>query len=94
MLFKCLELKIYRLMNSIVNASLRMRQVIPNWYNYRYDVGLSTYYIRDGGNDMFNTGNRVNFIVYYCKFYRFLRVLEKFKFKEKSYTLQTLLFYL
>jgi len=33
--------------------------LLPNWYNYNYDVGTSNNYILDGGSDMFDTGNKV-----------------------------------
>ena len=50
-------------MNSIVNASSYIRQVIPNWYNYHFDFGFSGISIRDGGYNMFDYGNYVNFII-------------------------------
>ena len=50
-------------MNSIANVSSYNRKVIPNWYNYTYDVGLYSSYINDGGFDMFDTGNEVSYFI-------------------------------
>ena len=68
----------HRLINNIDTASSFIRQTISNWYNYRYDAGLSNNYISDGGFDMFDHGNQVNFITKLL-----FRVFASLKFKKQ-----------
>ena len=67
----------HRLINNIDTASSFIRQTISNWYNYRYDAGLSNNYISDGGFDMFDSGNKVNFMIKLL-----FRVFASLKFKK------------
>ena len=80
--FACLETDFGLLMNSIVNASSFIKLIIPNWYNYRYDNRFSNNYIQDGGFDMFDNGNQVNFItkLLFCflKFFKHFSVNKNF----------------
>ena len=42
------------------NQSSSLTTSIPNWHRYRYDSGVLSNNIRDGGGDMYDGGNRVS----------------------------------
>ena len=39
-------------------------EIIPSFYRYLYDGSNSD--ILDGGNDMYDTGNQVSYLIKYC----------------------------
>ncbi|CAK8696819.1 uncharacterized protein LOC143468938 [Clavelina lepadiformis] len=44
-----------------INATMNASALIDSFYEYRYDGGRRKDRILDGGNDMFDTGNRISF---------------------------------
>ena len=36
-----------------------IRDVVPDFYLYQYDRGVDSSYIDDGGDDMYDVGNKV-----------------------------------
>ena len=55
---RLLEISTSQFLNNIEAVSNHITKTIPNWYSYRYD-GTENF-IRDGGHDMFDGGNRVS----------------------------------
>ena len=45
-------------------SSAAVRSLVPGWYNYVYDFdGRTQNYIKDGGQDMFDSGNKVRYFI-------------------------------
>jgi len=55
--FTGIEEKVVHLVN--VNHA-ELTAAVPDWYNYTYDAGEGASFISNGGDNMFNTGNKVN----------------------------------
>uniref|UniRef100_F6QVV8 Cortical granule lectin-like n=1 Tax=Ciona intestinalis TaxID=7719 RepID=F6QVV8_CIOIN len=51
------------LIQSINATSVNTTSLIPGWFNYRYSSSSNAMSILDGGNDMYDTGNKVSFRV-------------------------------
>ncbi|CAK8674585.1 unnamed protein product [Clavelina lepadiformis] len=53
-----LILVVKQTLDAIKRSNPDLTTSYPNWYNYKYDGG--TNFIRDGGADMFDEGNRIS----------------------------------
>lgn len=47
------------LLSSIKTNAKSVSNLVPSWNDYVYDGGPSNTYIRDGGGDMYDGGNKV-----------------------------------